>query len=92
MNSESSRSHSVLIITLGQNNTKTGTKRGAKLILVDLAGSEKVSQLLCARSVAPSTSELRLSLLLLCAGWQDGRCGSGPQGGSAHQQVAVCTR
>jgi len=44
MNAESSRSHSVFIITLGQRNTVTGLKRGGKLTLVDLAGSEKVAK------------------------------------------------
>lgn len=44
MNAESSRSHSVFIITLGQRDTSTGAKRGAKLTLIDLAGSEKVAK------------------------------------------------
>src|SRR5690606_20043774 len=44
MNAESSRSHSVFILMLGQNDTLTGTKKGAKLTLVDLAGSEKVDK------------------------------------------------
>jgi kinesin family protein 5 len=44
MNAESSRSHSVFIITVGQEDTTTGTKRGAKLTLVDLAGSEKIAK------------------------------------------------
>lgn len=42
MNAESSRSHSVFILTLGQADKNTGSKKGAKLTLVDLAGSEKV--------------------------------------------------
>jgi kinesin family protein 5 len=44
MNAESSRSHSVFILTLGQRNTKTESKKGSKLILVDLAGSEKIAK------------------------------------------------
>ena len=44
MNAESSRSHSVFIITVGQEDTTTGSKRGAKLTLVDLAGSEKIAK------------------------------------------------
>lgn len=44
MNSESSRSHSVFIITVGQRDVNTGAKKGSKLTLVDLAGSEKVGK------------------------------------------------
>ncbi len=44
MNSESSRSHSVFIISVGQRDTVTNSKKGAKLTLVDLAGSEKVGK------------------------------------------------
>ncbi|RLN95008.1 hypothetical protein BBJ28_00020618 [Nothophytophthora sp. Chile5] len=44
MNSESSRSHSVFIITIEQRNTVTGSLKSGKLFLVDLAGSEKVGK------------------------------------------------
>ncbi|OWZ20020.1 Kinesin [Phytophthora megakarya] len=44
MNNESSRSHSVFIITIEQRNTTTGSLKGGKLFLVDLAGSEKVGK------------------------------------------------
>jgi kinesin family protein 5 len=44
MNFESSRSHSVFILTLGQLNKLNGTRKGSKLTLVDLAGSEKVQK------------------------------------------------
>ncbi|KAG7396483.1 hypothetical protein PHYBOEH_002190 [Phytophthora boehmeriae] len=44
MNSESSRSHSVFIITIEQRNTVTGSMKSGKLFLVDLAGSEKVGK------------------------------------------------
>lgn len=44
MNEQSSRSHSVFILTLGQLDQNTGSKKGAKLTLVDLAGSEKVGK------------------------------------------------
>lgn len=44
MNAQSSRSHSIFIITLTQRDTvQMGTKTG-KLFLVDLAGSEKVKK------------------------------------------------
>ena len=42
MNSESSQSHSIFILTISQSNTE-GAKSG-KLYLVDLAGSEKISK------------------------------------------------
>ncbi len=45
MNAESSRSHSVLIVTLGQVDSRSGSKRGARLTLVDLAGSERYETL-----------------------------------------------
>ncbi|KAL4115819.1 hypothetical protein PRIC2_012825 [Phytophthora ramorum] len=44
MNNESSRSHSVFIITIEQRNTATGSLKSGKLFLVDLAGSEKVGK------------------------------------------------
>jgi kinesin family protein 5 len=43
MNSESSRSHSIFVITIGQKNLQDGGSiKMGKLSLVDLAGSEKV--------------------------------------------------
>jgi len=44
MNSESSRSHSICIITISQKNIKTGSSKSGRFYLVDLAGSEKVSK------------------------------------------------
>ncbi len=44
MNHESSRSHSVLMITITQTDDRTGSRRKSKLFLVDLAGSEKSSK------------------------------------------------
>lgn len=44
MNATSSRSHSIFIINVSQNNTKTYCAKTAKLYLVDLAGSEKVGK------------------------------------------------
>jgi kinesin family member 5 len=45
MNSESSRSHSVFILHVGQTDPEKGINRQSKLFLVDLAGSEKVDLL-----------------------------------------------
>ena len=42
MNEHSSRSHSVFLITIKQENVETQKKLLGKLYLVDLAGSEKV--------------------------------------------------
>jgi len=48
MNEHSSRSHSVFLINVKQENVETEKKLSGKLYLVDLAGSEKVSKLLLA--------------------------------------------
>ena len=42
MNAGSSRSHSVLIVTISQRNTELQSTKQGKLFLVDLAGSEMV--------------------------------------------------
>ncbi|RCH83326.1 hypothetical protein CU098_007812, partial [Rhizopus stolonifer] len=44
MNAESSRSHSIVVITITQKNLDTGAAKSGKLYLVDLAGSEKVGK------------------------------------------------
>ena len=44
MNEHSSRSHSIFILTINQNNKKEGFSKVGKLYLVDLAGSEKLSK------------------------------------------------
>lgn len=44
MNAESSRSHSIFLITIQQRNVETGTIKNGNLYLVDLAGSEKVGK------------------------------------------------
>nr|XP_026689586.1 kinesin heavy chain isoform X1 [Ciona intestinalis] len=44
MNEHSSRSHSIFLINVKQENTMTETKLTGKLYLVDLAGSEKVGK------------------------------------------------
>lgn len=45
MNAESSRSHSIVAITITQKNVDTGAAKSGKLYLVDLAGSEKVERM-----------------------------------------------
>ncbi|KAJ7766446.1 hypothetical protein B0H14DRAFT_3510050 [Mycena olivaceomarginata] len=44
MNTESSRSHTIFLISINQHNTDTGTQKTRNLYLVDLAGSEKVGK------------------------------------------------
>ncbi|ODQ51997.1 putative kinesin family protein, partial [Saitoella complicata NRRL Y-17804] len=44
MNAESSRSHSIFLITVTQKNLETGSAKSGQLFLVDLAGSEKVGK------------------------------------------------
>ncbi|KYQ89437.1 kinesin family member 3 [Tieghemostelium lacteum] len=44
MNAESSRSHSIFILSIQQKNLLKGTVKTGKLYLVDLAGSEKISK------------------------------------------------
>ncbi|KAL5113295.1 Kinesin heavy chain [Pleosporales sp. CAS-2024a] len=44
MNAESSRSHSIFVITVSQKNVETGSQKSGQLFLVDLAGSEKVGK------------------------------------------------
>lgn len=44
MNEHSSRSHSIFLINVKQENTQTEQKLSGKLYLVDLAGSEKVER------------------------------------------------
>lgn len=47
MNEHSSRSHSVFLINVKQENVETQKKLSGKLYLVDLAGSEKVRICVC---------------------------------------------
>jgi kinesin family protein 5 len=44
MNKQSSRSHSIFILEIAQNNTTTFSCQTGKLFLVDLAGSEKTTK------------------------------------------------
>jgi hypothetical protein len=44
MNADSSRSHSIFVITVEQTNIDTGNRRSGRLFLVDCAGSESVAR------------------------------------------------
>ena len=55
MNEHSSRSHSIFLINVKQENTETQKKLSGKLYLVDLAGSEKVGVMMILLSSLVST-------------------------------------
>jgi len=69
MNAHSSRSHSVLVISVKQNNKKTKAKTTSKIVFVDLAGSEKVEKtkaegILLKQAQATNKSLLNLGLVI----------------------------
>eukprot|EP00823_Brevimastigomonas_motovehiculus_P000578 TRINITY_DN1071_c2_g1_i1.p1 TRINITY_DN1071_c2_g1~~TRINITY_DN1071_c2_g1_i1.p1 ORF type:complete len:1112 (+),score=448.60 TRINITY_DN1071_c2_g1_i1:113-3448(+) len=65
MNEESSRSHSVFIVTVSQTNSATGSKKSSKLFLVDLAGSEKVAKTEAAGQTLEEAKHINKSLSAL---------------------------
>ncbi|KAG7503879.1 kinesin heavy chain-like isoform X2 [Solea senegalensis] len=65
MNEHSSRSHSIFLINIKQENTETETKLSGKLYLVDLAGSEKVSKTGAEGSVLDEAKNINKSLSAL---------------------------
>ena len=75
MNEQSSRSHSIFVLTINQKDLVTGTSKRGNLYLVDLAGSEKVFMNLscCIHHLQP--------------GRENGSHGSNVGGGQEDQQV-----
>lgn len=65
MNEHSSRSHSVFLIQVKQENLETRKKLTGKLYLVDLAGSEKVSKTGAEGSVLDEAKNINKSLSAL---------------------------
>nr|XP_033787389.1 kinesin-1 heavy chain [Geotrypetes seraphini] len=65
MNEHSSRSHSIFLINVKQENTQTEQKLSGKLYLVDLAGSEKVSKTGAEGSVLDEAKNINKSLSAL---------------------------
>ncbi|VDN11131.1 unnamed protein product, partial [Dibothriocephalus latus] len=65
MNEHSSRSHSVFMITVTQENLETQKKLHGKLYLVDLAGSEKVSKTGAEGAVLDEAKNINKSLSTL---------------------------
>lgn len=75
MNAESSRSHSILTLTVTQKDDLSGRSKRSKLFLVDLAGSEKVSKtgasglrLEEAKNINSSLTTLGMVINALCDG------------------------
>lgn len=65
MNEHSSRSHSVFMITVRQENLETQKKLHGKLYLVDLAGSEKVAKTGAEGTVLDEAKNINKSLSAL---------------------------
>lgn len=65
MNEHSSRSHSVFLLKVEQENPKTNKKLSGKLYLVDLAGSEKVAKTGAEGSVLDEAKNINKSLSAL---------------------------
>lgn len=65
MNAESSRSHSIFILTVQQNNLEDLSQKTGRLYLVDLAGSEKISKTGAAGQVLEEAKMINKSLTTL---------------------------
>jgi kinesin family member 5 len=65
MNAESSRSHSIFIMTVTQNNLDDLSQKTGQLYLVDLAGSEKISKTGAAGQVLEEAKMINKSLSTL---------------------------
>jgi len=65
MNEESSRSHSIFIVTVVQRNSRTESEMRGKLYLVDLAGSEKVGKTNAAGQALEEAKTINKSLSAL---------------------------
>jgi kinesin family member 5 len=65
MNDESSRSHSILILTVTQTNNSDLSVRTGKLYLVDLAGSEKITKTEASGQTLEEAKKINQSLTTL---------------------------
>ena len=65
MNAESSRSHSIFLISIQQRNTETGAQKTGNLYLVDLAGSENIGRSGAVDKRAKEAGMINQSLLTL---------------------------
>ncbi|KAI8996690.1 P-loop containing nucleoside triphosphate hydrolase protein [Gaertneriomyces semiglobifer] len=65
MNAESSRSHSVFLLTITQKNLTDGTQKAGKLYLVDLAGSERLGKTGAVGQTLEEAKKINLSLSAL---------------------------
>ena len=65
MNQDSSRSHSVFTIKIGQKNMRTQVNKNSKLVLIDLAGSEMVKKTKASGSTLDEAKMINKSLSAL---------------------------
>ncbi|RIA79335.1 kinesin heavy chain [Glomus cerebriforme] len=65
MNAESSRSHSIFVITINQKNLNDGSIKNSKLSLVDLAGFENVSKTGASGQILEEAKKINKSLSAL---------------------------
>ena len=89
MNFESSRSHSVFMITLNQRNTVTESKKSSQLLLIDLAGSEKVTFNSLSQTTA---SNSRMTNHIIFLGSQNRSTRHPTEGSSEYQLVTLRSR
>lgn len=68
MNSQSSRSHSIFIVSLMQRHLRDGGQKASKLYLVDLAGSEKVRKTGAEGQLLEEAKNINKSLSVRTAG------------------------
>ena len=62
MNAQSSRSHSIFIITVTQKNVVSGTSKTGKLFVCDLAGSEMVKKTAATGNTLREAKQINKSL------------------------------
>ncbi|KAG7236155.1 hypothetical protein INR49_001265 [Caranx melampygus] len=87
MNEHSSRSHSIFLINIKQENIETEKKLSGKLYLVDLAGSEKVSKTGAEGAVLDEAKNINKSLSALgnvISALAEGTVSSSPSSSSSH--------
>jgi hypothetical protein len=90
MNAESSRSHSIFLITIQQRNTETGAQKSGNLYLVDLAGSEKVGKTGASGKTLEEAKKINKSLSAL--GMVINALTDSKVRNSAYKEVLLCGR
>ncbi|KAJ8393758.1 hypothetical protein AAFF_G00056730 [Aldrovandia affinis] len=90
MNEHSSRSHSIFLISIKQENMETEKKLSGKLYLVDLAGSEKVSKTGAEGSVLDEAKNINKSLSALGNVISALAEGTDSLGGNCRTTIVIC--